>query len=125
MKVKCLQNGSASRRGTILISCLIILATLTVYGAVLVSSVYERSLLVTLECDRLQALYLAEAGLARAISEVKSLKDKEGDGLGTIAKTKLGRGFYYAVHDPGTLSIVGVGDVNGIQRRVLIYYEGV
>ena len=67
------------RRGSILIACLIILATLTVYGGVLISVVYERSLNINLEVDRLQALYLAEAGLASALQEVKTLKDKDGE----------------------------------------------
>ena len=123
--MKCLRNGkNRPRRGSILIACLIILATLTVYGGVLVSVVYERSLNVRLEVDQLQALYLAEAALAKAINEVKSLKDVDGDGLANIPITKLGSGIYYAKHDPGTLAIVGVGEVNGVKRRVRIKYEG-
>ena len=111
-------------RGSILIACLIILATLTVYGGVLVSAVYERSLNVGVEVDRLQALYLAEAALAKSLNEVKSLRDPDGDGLGTVPAIKFGSGTYYAVHDPGTLAITGVGEVHGIKRRVRIKYEG-
>ena len=115
---------NSSERGSILIVCLIILATLTVYGGVLISVVYERSISASLELDRLEALYLAEAALARSLEEVKSLNDFNGDGLGTIPKTNLGPGTYYAVHDPGALSITGVGEVNEIRRRVRISYEG-
>ncbi|MBI4357746.1 MAG: hypothetical protein HY584_00465 [Candidatus Omnitrophica bacterium] len=112
------------RRGSILIACLIILTTLTVYGGVLVSVVYERSLNISLEVDRLQAIYLAEAAVAKSLHELKTLRDANGDGLGTIPKTPLGKGVYYAVHDPGTLSITGVGESNAVQRRVQIKYEG-
>ena len=114
----------SKRRGSILIACLIILATLTVYGGVLVSMVYERSINIRVEVDRLQSLYLAEAALARSLNEVKTMSDFDGDGLGTIRRTKLGSGIYYAIHDPGTLAITGVGDVNGVVRRVQIKYEG-
>ena len=139
MREKILPNGKAaapffpnqenesrsSDQGSILIVCLIILATLTVYGTVLVSSVYERSLLVSLEVDRLQALYLAEAAIAKSLEEVKSMHDDDGDGLGNVSKKSLGRGVYYAEHDPSTLSITGVGIVNQVERRVRIYYEGI
>ena len=64
------------KRGSILIVCLIILSTLTVYGAVLISVVHERSLNVSVQVERLQAIYLAEAALAKAINEIKSLSDK-------------------------------------------------
>jgi len=113
-----------SEQGMILIACLIILSTLTVYGGVLISAVYERSLNIQLEVERLQALYLAEAGLARSISEVKAGLDFHGDGLGNIPVTKLGAGTYFAVHDTDTLAIMGIGDVNGLKRRVRIRYEG-
>lgn len=126
MKEKILLSGKdGSGRGSILIACLIILSTLTIYGLVLVSAIYERSLLVSLEYDRLQALYLAEAALAKSIQEVKSMRDVNSDGLGTIPKTKLGRGLYFAEHDSGSLTIVGVGEVNAVQRRVRIFYEGI
>ena len=114
-----------SRRGSILIVCLIILSTLTIYGLVLVSAIYERSLLVRLELDRLQALYLAESALAKSLEEVKTLRDTNGDGLGTIPNTALGRGTYYAEHDPGLLTIIGIGEVNGVRRRVRIHYAGI
>lgn len=120
-----LNGNQREKRGSILIACLIILSVLTIYGAVLVSAVYERSLHVTTELDRLQAFYLAEAGIAKSIQEVKSMSDRNSDGLGTIPKTKLGRGTFQAIHDPGTLSITGIGEVNGVQRRIRIYYEGV
>ena len=131
--MRLLPNGEAlkrprkvsPRRGSILIACLIIIATLTIYGGVLVSAVFERSISASLEVERLQALYLAESALSRSLEEVKSVSDADGDGLGTIPQTKLGAGIYYAVHDPGTLSITGIGEVNGIRRRVRINYEGI
>ena len=139
MREKILPNGKPKKfnfsphtittrkrdRGSILIACLIIIATLTIYGTILVGSIYERSLFVSLERDRLDALYLAEAAIAKSIQEVKSLRDTNGDGLGTIPKTTLGHGIYYAEHDPSTLSITGIGIVNQVKRRVRIYYEGI
>ena len=94
MRARNRPSGSAPSRGSILITCLILLSTLTVYGGVLVSSVYERSLRIGLEVDQLQALYLAEAALARSLYEVKALEDQDGDGLGSIPLTQLGSGTY-------------------------------
>ncbi|MBI4394920.1 MAG: hypothetical protein HY583_01865 [Candidatus Omnitrophica bacterium] len=126
MKVRIPPSGKPhDERASILIVCLIILSTLTVYGGVLVSLVYERSLNVEMEVNRLQSLYLAEAGLAKALYEVKSQIDVNGDGLGTIPQTKLGNGIYSAVHDTGTLSITGIGKVNEIERKVRVKYEGI
>ena len=116
---------SLKRRGSILIICLIILSTLTVYGAVLISVVYERSVNVSLQVERLQSLYLAEAALAKSINEIKSLADQNGDGLGTIPKTRLGNGIYFAVHNPATFTIAGIGEVNEVRRIVKIKYAGI
>src|SRR3990167_8018159 len=115
-QVKNLPSGKFRNRGSILIACLIILAILTVYGGVLVSVVYERSLNISLEVDRLQALYLAEAALSKSLHELKTLRDSNGDGLGTIPKTQLGNGIYFAINDPGMFAIVGVGESNAVQR---------
>jgi len=117
--------AQAQKRGSILIICLIILSTLTVYGAVLINVVNERSISVSLQVEKLQAIYLAEAALAKAIDEIKSLADQNGDGLGTIPKTRLGNGIYFAVHNPATFTIAGIGEVNEVRRMVKIKYAGI
>ena len=142
MRDKCLPNGNAHSKqksprlqsiqpnppaqseGTILISCIIILSLFAVYGFVLTSVVYERSLKVNLEVDRLKAYYLAEAAILKSVAEIKSLDDTDRDGLGNVPRTKLGDGEYYASHDPAVLTIVGTGEVNQIKRIVKIQYEG-
>jgi Tfp pilus assembly protein PilX len=123
MKGKTPPSGRGSG-GSILITCLILLSALSVYGAVLISVVYERSLMVQAELERMQALYLAEAALAKSLHEVKTLKDADGDGLGNIPETELGAGFIRAEHDPGSLAITGIGVVNEMRRRVRIQYRG-
>jgi len=125
MKVKILPTGNPREQGSILITVIILLSTLTIYGAVLITVVFERSMLIHLELDRLQSLYLAEAGIAKSIQEIKTERDPGNNGLGTIAVTKLGRGTYAAQHEPGTLSILGIGNVNDIERSVRVYYEGI
>jgi hypothetical protein len=124
MRVKSPASGKGHSHGSILIVCLILISTLTVFGGVLISAVYERSIKVSLEIDRLQSLYLAEAALSKAIQEVKSAVDVDGDGLGTIPVTILGRGTYSAVNDPATLAITGIGNVNGLKRSIRMKYEG-
>ena len=130
IKAKNLPNGNSkdgkpAEHGSILIACLIILSVMTVYGAVLISVVYERSLGVSLSMDRTEALYLAEAGLAQALHEIKLLEDQDGDGIGTLPRKPLGHGVYFATHDPANLAITAIGEVNGVQRKVRIQYSGV
>ncbi len=110
--------------GVVLIATIIILLTLGALGAALTGLVNSRLQSVTLEMDRLQAAYLAEAGLAEAIYELVNSRDFSGkDSIGKIPLTPYGAGYFLVEHDPESKSLVGVGIVAGVRRVIVSRYE--
>lgn len=113
------QNGS---RGVALITTIILLALLGSMGTALIAMVHNRLMSVTLEVDRLQAAYLAEAGLARALYEISKDRDTFGGGLGTVLPTGFGPGYFQVQQDPKSRTLVGLGVVRDIRRVIVNKY---
>ena len=110
-------------RGVALITTVIILLMLGSLGAALVGLLQARLLSVTLEVDRLQAAYLAEAGLARALYEMTRDRDAFGnDGVGVIPPTAFGPGYFRVDKEPKSRSLIGVGVVRDVQRVIVNKY---
>ena len=106
----------------VLITTIIILLLLGSMGAALISMVYNRLLSVSLEADRLQASYLAEAGLARALYEITKDRDIFGGGLGTIPPTSFGPGYFQVQQDPKSRTLLGLGVVRDVRRVIVNKY---
>ena len=119
MRLALLKN----QRGSVLIVTIIILLFLSVLGMNLIVYLLSRSSATTLELDRLKALYLAEAGIAKSVNELKLEKDFENNGLGNVLKTALGDGTYKAVHNFKMSTITGIGESNGVERTIQIQYS--
>jgi len=83
----------------------------------------SRTTKTTLELDRLKALYLAEAGIAKSINEIKLDKDFEDNGVGNVSRSQLNGGTYRAIHNFQISSITGVGEYNDITRSIQIKYS--
>ena len=66
---------SKNKQGAILVTTIIILSFLAVLGMSLIVYLLSRTTKATLELDRLKAFYLAEAGIARSVHELKIDKD--------------------------------------------------
>lgn len=114
---------SRGKRGVALITTVIILLMLGSLGAALTGLVYSRLLSVTLELDRLQASYLAEAGLARALYEVGKARDVFGhDGIGAIPPTGFGPGYFQVQQDPKSRTLLGIGVVRDVRRVIVNKY---
>ncbi|MCM8795033.1 MAG: hypothetical protein NC819_04445 [Candidatus Omnitrophica bacterium] len=121
MPVRCLPTGE---KGIALLTTIIILLTLGALGAALNGLVNSRVLSATLEVDRLQAAYLAEAGLAQAVHELVNGRDLYGkDGIGFIPPTALGPGFFSVEHDSQSRSLIGVGVVGDVRRVIVSRYD--
>ena len=106
--------------GIALITTIILLLMLASLGAALLNMMQARLLSVTLEVDRLQASYLAEAGLARATYEMTMNRDAFGnDGVGMIPPTAFGPGFFVVTKDPESRVLISTGIVRDV-RRVLV-----
>jgi len=110
-------------RGSILITSIVILVFLSVLGMNLIVYLLSRSTKTTLELDRLKALYLAEAGIAKSINELKLDQDFDNNGIGNIAESELGGGLFKATHDFQVSNIIGIGEYNDIKRIVQIKYS--
>ncbi len=109
--------------GVALITVVILLLFLGSLGASLMGMVYARLSAITLEVDRLQAQYLAEAGLAQGLYEIKTGLDVFGEGRGAIPVTALGPGLYKVDIDPKSGTLTAIGVVRDVRRIVVIKYE--
>lgn len=116
---------TGSRSGVILITVIIILTFLTVLGMSLLAFLFSRLSYSQMQLERLKALYLAEAGIAKAIWELRYDIDPSGDGPGNIPLTKLGDGVFWARHSFQTSTLTATGQVNKTQRTVQIKYSAV
>ncbi len=114
---------ASGEKGVALITTVILLMYLGALATALLSMVYTRSSAVMLEVDRLQAQYLAEAGLAQGLHEIKTGLDSFGGGRGSIPVTAMGSGMFKVDQDPKTLTLTAVGVVRDVRRVVVIKYE--
>ena len=112
-----------TRSGVALITVVILLMFLGALGAALISVVYARLSAVTLEVDRLQAQYLAEAGIARGLYEIKTGLDTFGGGRGAVPVTALGPGLFKVDMDPKTSTLTAIGVVRDVRRVIVTKYE--
>lgn len=134
---RCLRNGvnmlakgrasgnkliSAGNKGVILLTVIVVLAFLAVMGMSLVSLLFSRLTISILGLERTKALYLAEAGIAKSINELKLDIDGDGNGVGNVSRTKLGGGDFWAVHNFQTSTITATGEVNHVKRIIQIKY---
>ena len=112
-------------KGAILITTIIILVFLTVLGMSLIAFLFSRTAYSQMQLDRLKSLYLAEAGLSKAIWELRFDVDPDGDGPGNIPKTKLGEGLFWTRHDFQVSTLTATGEVNKTRRTVQIKYSAI
>lgn len=113
------------RSAVVLISTVIILVFLAALGMSLIAFLYSRLSYAQMQLDRLKALYLAEAGISRAIWELRFERDPDADGPGNIPPTKLGDGSFWVRHNFQTSTITSTGEVNKIRRTVQIRYSAI
>ena len=119
----CSNSGKVSAsRGSVLIMILVIMGTLTIFGGLLMILAHNRVLLTQIEIDGAKAFFLAEAGIAQSIHELKHQLDPDGDGVGTIKERFLGEGWFTVIHDAKTTEIRSMGEVNGVKRTLQIQY---
>ena len=111
-----------NKKGTILLTVIMVLIFLAVMGMSLLGLLFSQTTLGMLAIDRLKAFYLAEAGIAKSIHELKTDIDSDGNGLGNLLPTKLGKGKFWATHNFPTSTITAVGEVNKVKRTIQIKY---
>lgn len=112
-----------SNQGTILLTVIVVLVFLAVMGMSLLGLLFSRITLSMLELDRLKAFYLAEAGIAKSINELRLNIDYDANGIGNISRTRFGDGTFWARQDFATFTITAIGEVNKIKRTIQIRYN--
>lgn len=110
------------RKGTILLTVIVVLVFLAAMGMSLLGMLFCRASLSLLAIDRIKAFYLAEAGIAKSINELRNDLDYDGNGVGNILLSKLGDGEFSARHNFATSTITAVGEVNKVKRTIQIKY---
>lgn len=122
MKVKSRLIGE---KAAMLITTIIILFFLSVLGMSLITFLYSRLVYSQIQLDRLKSLYLAEAGVSKAIWELRLDRDPDGDGAGNIPQTRLGDGLFWVRHNFQTSTITSTAEVNKVRRTVQIKYSAI
>lgn len=110
--------------GAILLIVLIMMVTVSLLGATLVSLYFNVLSSGQIELYRAQALYLAEAGLAQAVSALKSQAGSASSSelKKIISATPLGEGTYEAYNDLSQSTIVAMGQSHDVKRSVQLKY---
>jgi hypothetical protein len=91
--------------------------TISLLGATLVALFFNVITASQVELDRMRALYLAEAGIAKAVEGLRGQAGAQGKFSG-----QLGGGSFEVQTDLGQSTIVSVGVSNGVRRTVQLKY---
>ncbi len=110
-------------KGAILLTVIVVLVFLSVMGMSLLGVLFSRATISLLEIDRLKAFYLAEAGIAKSINELRHNIDYDNNGMGNISQMRLDNGVYWARHNFQTSTITASGEVNKVKRTIQIKYS--
>lgn len=127
--------GMVKRRGAILLIVLLVVLTISLLGATLVALFFSVLTSSQVELDRARALYLAEAGVAKAVNglktqasqeaqakeEKKTSDDQQPDKV--IAPVKAEEGTFEVFNDFSQSTIVSVGISNGVKRTIQVKYN--
>ena len=114
------------KQGGILLIVLIIILTISLLGATLMALFFNVLSLSQVELDRAKALYLAEAGIARAVS---ILKNQAGEVITTgepdkiVPPTRLNDGYYEVYNDYSQSTITSIGKSNDVRRIIQLRYN--
>jgi Tfp pilus assembly protein PilX len=127
-----------SKRGAILLVVLIMVLTISLLGATLMALFFNVLSLSQIELDRARALYLAEAGVAMAVSRLKgggvttpaatqseaqpdSTADERPDRI--IPPTRLGDGYFEVYNNYSDSTIISIGTSNSVKRTIQMRYN--
>lgn len=133
--VKLTKRG---QRGAVLLIVLIMVLTISLLGATLMALFFNVLTFSQIELDRTRALYLAEAGIAKALGVLKNQAGvgaapespaKADEATGTkrsdriIAPTQLDGGYYEVFNDFLQSTIISIGTSNGVRRTIQVKYN--
>lgn len=118
------------QKGAVLLIVLIVILAISLLGTTLVALFFNVLTSSRIELYRTQALYLAEAGIASAVSVLKT-QAGAGSGLITlpgqlqliVPKTDLGEGSFEVYSDLPQATLVSYGSSHGVTRAIQVKYS--
>ena len=110
------------RKGVVLLSVVMILLTVAIIGATLVVFFSSVNLSARNVADEAKALYLAEAGISRAIYLLRNQDQTRVDFKQEIGPFSLGEGDYRIKFDLVQSLITSTGNVQGTRKTVQLQY---
>jgi len=105
------------------LGALILLFTISLMGATLALFFSSISTVADVEVSRAKALYLAEAGVAKTVSQLRQAAATGEPTIAALPATALGEGRYEVEHDPSSGLITATGTVHGISRTIQVKYH--
>lgn len=116
-------NADGVNKGVVLLSVVIILLTIAIIGASLVAFLSSVNISARIVADEAKALYLAEAGIAHAVSILRSQAGKAGPLDEAIDPVSLGEGTYTVEINFTQSLITSTGNVGGTTKTVQVQYS--
>lgn len=119
---KILKNES----GAILLIVLVVSLTVSLIGATLFVLYFNVLTTSQIELYRSQALYLAEAGIAKTINMLRYQAGSPAPGLAAnqiISQTALGEGYFEVFGDLAESTITAIGSSHGVKRSIQLKYN--
>lgn len=114
------------RRGVAMITVVIVMLTMALIGAALAELSSAVNYSVESILDQTKARYLAEAGIAHALHELRSgadLSDMVDQTTGEPVFIPLGDGGYNVIYDQSDSLITSTGVVNGTKKTLQLQYN--
>lgn len=112
--------------GAILLIVLIVSLTVSLIGATLFVLYFNVLTASQIELYRAQALYLAEAGIAKTINMLRNQAGFVSPDLvenQIVAQTVLGEGYYEVYGDLTESTITAIGSSHGVKRSIQLKYS--
>jgi len=119
------RNPHDDKKGAILLIVLIVILTISLLGATLIALFFNVLTSSQIELERTQALYLAEAGIAKATSILKDQTAvfSKDEPQRIVPTTQLGEGTFEVYNDFSQSTIVSIGESHGTRRVIQVTYS--
>ncbi len=110
-------------RGVILLNVVMMLLTIALIGASLVSFFSLVNLSARTGLEEARAFYLAEAGISHAVNTLRNIKAGSGKPVNKIGPISFGGGSYEAEMDISQFLIISTGRVGSSSKTLQLRYD--
>lgn len=117
------RNSASTRKGIILLNVVVILLTIALIGASLMTFYFSVDIFARAVADGTKAFYLAEAGIASAVNYLGSESSKLHTPGYEIGPIKLGEGEYKVDIDYTHSLITSTGSVGGVDKTLQLQFN--